>query len=108
MVVRQQYLPASALIPGMVLAKPLVVAERGRVVLRIPAGHILTEAGIEQMLAHHAEYACIERVDNRPEAEREAEIAQEDARLRQIFRFANLDAPHTYAFFNALLNYRKS
>lgn len=108
MEIRQRYLPAAALMPGMVLAKPLVVSEHGRVLLRMPAGSVLTEPGLEQMLAHHAEYACIEQVDERPESECQAKAAQEEARLRQIFRFANLEAPHTRDFFNALLNYRKS
>ncbi len=92
----------------MALAKPLVLTERGRVTLRLPAGQILTEASLEQLAAHHAEYACIEEVDTRSEEERRAEWQQQEARLAQIFQFANLDSPDIRAFYQALLAYRKS
>lgn len=105
---RHRYLPASGLKPGMVLAKPLVIIEYGRVLLRLPAGQTLTEAGIEQLLVHHAEYACVEVLEERSDAVRQAEEAAQEARLKQIFRFADLDSPDTCAFYNALLAYRKS
>lgn len=107
MATRLHYLPLAALQPGMVLGRPLVITDRSRITLRLPAGHLLTEAGLEQLHAHHAEYACVKVDDPRTEAEQQADAAQQEARLRDIFRFANLDAPNIHAFFNALLAYRK-
>ncbi len=105
---RHKYLPLFELRAGMTLAKPLVLTERGRVTLRLPAGQVLSEASIEQLLAHHAEYACIEEADSRSEAERQADGQAQEARLARIFQFANLDSPNIRAFYQALLAYRKS
>lgn len=105
---RQRYLPLFNLSAGMVLAKPLVLIERGRVTLRLPAGHVLTEASLEQLAAHHAEYACIREEDTRSEAERQADWAQQEARQARVFQFADLDSPDIRAFYQALLAYRKS
>ncbi len=91
----------------MVLAKPLILSERGRVTLRLPAGHLLTETSLAQLEAHHAEYACIELEDLRTEEERLQDWQQQEARLQQIFRFADLGKPEIHAFYNALLTYRK-
>lgn len=108
MAVRLQYLPFSALQPGMVLGKPLVVTDRGRVRLRWPAGLQLTEAGLEQLLAHHAEYACVEVEDPRDEEQRQADAIRQEERLRTIFRFADLESSETRSFYDALLSYRKN
>ncbi|MDR3411644.1 MAG: hypothetical protein P4L87_12000 [Formivibrio sp.] len=105
---RQKYVPLSVLEIGMTLAKPLVLTERGRVTLRLQAGHILTDASIEQLAAHHAEYACIEEEDTRSEEERLATWQQEETRLAGIFQFADLDSPDISALYQALLSYRKS
>lgn len=106
--IRQRFLPVSALQEGMILARPLVITEHGRVLLRLPAGQVLTEAGLEQLQARHAEYACVEMLDSRSDAEREADEAKLDARQQQIFRYADMDSPAVAALFNALLQYRKS
>ncbi|SFN03913.1 hypothetical protein SAMN05660284_00349 [Formivibrio citricus] len=107
MAVRLRYLPLSALTPGMALGRPLVITDRGRITLRLPAGHLLTEPGLEQLLAHHAEYACVEVEDPRTDEARQADEEKQEARLREIFRFADPDSPEIAAFFNALLAYRK-
>lgn len=108
MAVRVRYLPLASLVSGMVLGKPLVLTDRGRITLRLPAGHLLTEPGLEQLHAHHAEYACVEVDDPRSAAELLIEAEQQEARLREIFRFADMNTPNIQAFFNALLSYRKS
>lgn len=108
MEIRYRYLPPSALTPGMTLGKPLQVVEHGRVRLRMQDGHEITENCIEQLVAHHAEYACIAEKDTRSEAEKHAEWQQHEARMAHIFRFADLDNPPVRAFYDALLNHRKS
>lgn len=105
---RQKYLPIFDLSAGMVLAKPLVLTERGRVTLRLPAGHILTEASLEQLAAHRAEYACIQVEDTRSATERQAAEEEQEARQARIFQFADLNSPDIRAFYQALLAYRKS
>ena len=105
---RRRYLPLTELQPDMVLAKPLVLSERGRVTLRLPAGHVLTEASLEQLEAHHAEYACIDTEDTRTEIEQNEAWQQQEIRLAQIFQFADLTKPEIRSFYNALLAYRKS
>lgn len=108
MTIRHRYISPTLLHPGMVLARPLVIAERGRVNLRMPSGRVLTETCIEQILAHRAEYICVEENDTRSEAECESDGLRQEARLAHIFRFANLESPNVRAFYNALLTYRKS
>lgn len=105
---RRRYLPLTELQPDMVLARPLVLSERGRVTLRLPAGHVLTETSLAQLEAHHAEYACIDAEDSRTVAEKEEAWQKEEERLAQIFRFADLNQPEIRTFYNALLVYRKS
>ena len=105
--IRYRYLPPSALSPGMILGKPLQVVERGRVCLRMQDGHEITESCITQLLAHHAECVCIVEEESRSKEERQAEWQKQEARMAQIFRFADLDNPQVRAFYDALLHYRK-
>ena len=105
---RRKYLPYQALVCGMVLARPLVLTERGRVTLRLPVGHILNENSLTQLAKHRAEYACVEEEDARTELEQQADRLQQEKRLAEIFKFANLEAPGIRVFYNALLNYRNN
>ncbi|HJW03649.1 MAG TPA: hypothetical protein VJ548_10240 [Azospira sp.] len=105
---RDRYLPAFALIPGMVLAKPLVITERGIVTFSLPAGKMLTEALLRQLRAHHGEFACIENWDERPESQRQLEADQAQGRLAEIFRHADRDSPAAGALHDLILAYRRS
>lgn len=105
---RDRYLPAFALTPGMVLAKPLVITERGIVVFSLPAGKMLTEALLRQLRAHHGEFACIETWDERPENQRQLEFDQAQGRLAEIFRHADRDSPAAGALHDLILAYRRS
>lgn len=90
----------------MVLAKPLVIEDRGRVTLMAPAEQALTEASLERMAAQRAEYACIRVDEDDDPAGPERRHAAAEARLRRIFRGADLTAPASRALFDALLKYR--
>lgn len=105
---RERYIPAFDLTPGMVLAKPLMVAERGVVSFNLRAGETLSEPLIRQLLARRAEMVCIEAKDPRSEDERQAEIAQAEKRLEQIFQGAQPHSPTTRMLYELLLGYRRS
>jgi hypothetical protein len=106
MPIRQSYLPLFAVKPGMTLAKPIVVTERGRAALSLPAGNALTESNIAQLRAHHAQYACISEEDPRSNVVREQQIAVQAARLAAIFHNADLENPELRAFYDAVCAYR--
>jgi hypothetical protein len=103
---RRSYLPLFSVEPGMALAKPVVVTERGRAVLSLPAGHLLTDANIAQLRAHHAQYVCVDEEDTRSHIVREQQMVIQEARLAAIFHNANLDHPETRAFYEAVRAYR--
>ncbi|MDR1887860.1 MAG: hypothetical protein LBQ81_00470 [Zoogloeaceae bacterium] len=103
---RQSYLPLFAVEPGMILAKPVVVTERGRAVLSLPEGCALTDAGIAQLRAHHAQYVCVSEDDPRSSIVREQQIAVQAARLEAIFHNADLEHPELRAFYDAVRAYR--
>lgn len=108
MSLRYRYLPLFELQAGMVLGRPVALAERGVVVLNLPAGHVLTEANLEQLAARHAEYACIAAEDERSEEFCRQHRATQEARLAAIFSHADLDHPETRALYEAVLAYRSA
>lgn len=108
MSVRLRYLPMQEIEAGMVLGHQLVLSERGVAVLNLPEGHVLTEANLAQLRARHAEYACIAAADTRSEAERQQLRQEQEARLRSIFRNADLEQAATRGLFDAVLAYRSA
>jgi hypothetical protein len=108
MTIRQVYLPLFSVRAGMTLARPAVVTERQVTVLRLPAGHELTENNLAQLRAHHAHYLCIAEEDTRGEVLRAQNIAAQSARLERIFRNADPEHPETRAFQAAVRAYRLS
>jgi hypothetical protein len=102
---RRSYLPLFSVEPGMTLARPVVVTEQGRAALSLPTGHLLTEANIAQLRAHHAQYVCVDEEDRRSNIVREQQIAVQEARLAAIFRNAGLNHPGTRAFYEAVRAY---
>jgi hypothetical protein len=105
---RLRHLPLHELRPGMVLGHPIVLTERGIVVLNLPAGHVLNEASLAQLAARHAEYAAICEPETRSPEALAALRAREEARLALIFSNADLDHPDTRAFYEAVLAYRSA
>ncbi|MCL2076610.1 MAG: hypothetical protein FWH15_09305 [Betaproteobacteria bacterium] len=103
---RHRFLPLSMAAPDMVLARPVRLTDRGRVVLNFPAQHSLTRNNISQLRAHHAQYVCVQEEDFRGHLARERFEMDQIERLQKIFRHTNLGDPDTRAFFDAALAYR--
>ncbi|MDR0234168.1 MAG: hypothetical protein LBI31_05120 [Zoogloeaceae bacterium] len=108
MSIRHRFLPLSVVEPDMVLARPLMLTDRGRVILSFPADHVLTQNNLEQLRARHAQYVCVQEEDNRGQMARERFETDQIDRLQIIFRHADMGDPETRAFFEAILAYRVS
>lgn len=106
MAIRLRYLPLSDVTEGMVLGAPLVLPEHGVSTFGLPMGHVLTETNLHQMAVRHAEFVCIQQEDTRSDDERAAEIAASEARVRHIFRSADLSQPLMARLYGAVLAYR--
>jgi len=103
---RHRFLPLSRVTPDMVLARPVMVTERGKVVLNLPVEHVLTRNNLAQLRAHHAQYVCVLEEDYRGRLARERFEMDQIERLQTIFCHADLGDPETRAFFEAVLAYR--
>lgn len=101
------HLPLFELTVDMVLARPVLLSNRGMVILSFPAGQALTEAHLAQLAAHHAEYACV-WVSVAPEEtpQRRRALDAQKARVEALFRNASREDPATEAFFTHLLSFR--
>lgn len=106
--IRLRYLPLSEAEAGMVLGAPVALTEQGVRSFVLPAGHELTETNLHQMRLRQAECVCIQQPDERSDAERDAEHSAGEARLRHIFRAADLDNPTLARLYAAVLAYRNS
>jgi len=106
MSIRHRFLPLFMVAPDMVLARPLMLMERGRNVLNLPAEHVLTQSNLSQLRAHHAQYVCVQEEDYRGQMARECFEMDQIKRLQAIFYHADLGDPETRAFFEAALAYR--
>lgn len=105
---RLRYLPISEVKEGMVLGVPLVLSEHGVSNFSLPVGHALTETNIRQMSVRHAEFVCVQQLDERSEAERLAEYKAAEARLKHIFRASNRDDPVISRLYEAVLAFRRA
>lgn len=105
---RLRCLPLPEVAEGMVLGAPLVVVERGVVRFSLPAGHVLTENNLRQLVVRQAEVVCVKEDDNRSDQEREAEWSGLERRLGRIFSAAPMGEPAVAALYNAVLVYRRS
>lgn len=103
---RERHLPCVDLEPGMILARPVKVCQRGVLSYSLGAGTVLTDNSIGQLLAHGAECACIVEADGRPESQRRAETERHMERLAAIFSHAE-PTPATQALLAALQDYRR-
>jgi hypothetical protein len=105
---RLRYLQLPDVSEGMVLGAPLVLmADNGVISLTLPAGHVLNESTLRQLHVRHAEFVCIQVEDERSDEERAAEVEQAEARLKRIFRGADLSRPAVAGLYEALLAYRR-
>lgn len=104
---RLKHLPLPDVSEGMVLGAPLLLlADNGVISLTLPGGHVLNESTLRQLHVRHAEFVCIQVEDERTDEERAAEVAQAEARLRRIFRAADLSRPAVAGLYEALRAYR--
>jgi hypothetical protein len=92
--------------PDMILARPVILTDRGRVVLNFPAEHVLTRNNLAQLRAHHAQYVCVQEEDFRGQLTRKRFEMDQIERLQKIFHHADLGDPCVRAFFDAALVYR--
>lgn len=104
---RLRHLPLSEVCEGMMLGAPLVLTENGVISLSLPAGHVLTESSLRQIHVRHAEFVCIRLEDERSDEERADDIAATEARLRQIFRAADLSQPAVAGLYEAVRAFRR-
>lgn len=104
---RIHYLPLGLAVPGMVLGAPLVLMEHGVVRFNLPVGHVLTDANLEQLRTRHAEIVCVQEPDTRTSEQREAEWAQEEARVKRVFQLADMKQNLVRSLFQSVLAYRR-
>lgn len=103
---RKHYLPFGEVQPGMVLGEPITLAERNIVRFSLPAGHELNDSSLRQLAAHHAEFVCILKPDERSDEQIATDAAAAAARVMQIFEGADLGKPVLAALFDRVLAYR--
>lgn len=106
--VRRRYLPLPEVTAGMVLGAALILTEKGVISFNLPAGHELTESNLQQMRVRHAEFVCVQEVDQRSDAERAEAWAQAEARLQRIFRAADLRQPTMAGLYEAVRAFRRT
>lgn len=103
---RRHYLPFQEVASGMTLGETVTLSERQVIRFSLPAGHVLTEANLRQLAAHHAEFICIAVPDTRSDEEVSVDTAAAAARVMHIFEGADLSQPLLAALFNRVLAYR--
>ncbi|MFV5214806.1 hypothetical protein ACLIIZ_13895 [Azonexus caeni] len=103
---RLHYIPISEAVEGMVLGAPLAIADHGVTNFTLPAGNPLTEGNLHQIAMRHGEFVCIREDDPRSDAERDADLVREKARLDRIFAQADRSQPALAALYAAVLAYR--
>ena len=101
-----RYLPLSEVVEGMVLGAPLTIAEHGVTNFALPAGHVLTDSNLRQIVQRHGEFACITEDDPRSDEMRAAERVHCQSRLDTIFSRADRSKPAIARLYAAVLDYR--
>ena len=105
---RPHYYPIIEAKEGMVLGAQVNVSNNGILRFSLPAGHILTEDNLHQLLAHHAEFIFVALPDHRTDEAVAVDAAQAAGRLLQIFAGADLTEPNMAGLFNQILAYRSA
>ena len=105
---RPRYLPVSEAEAGMVLGIQVRTVGRGPLRFSLPAGHVLTDDNLHQLLAHRAEFIFIAEPDLRPDEQVSVDAALAAHRVMQIFSAADLTDPTMAALFDSVLGYRSA
>lgn len=103
---RRHYIPLLEAKVGMLLSAPACVVERGVLSVRLSAGQALTEDGLHQLHARHAEFIFVEEADTRSDEQVGIDAALAARRVQQIFEGADLTDPNMAALFDQILAYR--
>ena len=106
--VRQRFVPIEEARVGMVLGAAANAIEKGLLSLTLPAGHVLTEDSLGQLVAHHAEFIQIEYPDTRSDEAVADDVAAASCRVLDIFNDADLTDPTLAALFEQVLAYRSA
>ncbi|HRK38783.1 MAG TPA: hypothetical protein PK347_10365 [Burkholderiaceae bacterium] len=106
--IRQRFIPVEEACVGMVLGVAANAVERGLLSLTLPASHVLTEASLGQLVAHHAEFIQIEYPDQRTDEAVADDVAVAARRVLEIFEDADLTEPTLAALFEQVLAYRSA
>ncbi len=106
--IRHQFIPIEDARVGMVLGVAANAIEKGLLSLTLPAGHLLTEDSLSQLVAHHAEFIQIQYPDTRMDETVADEVAATAKRVMDIFDGINLSDPNLAALFDQVLAYRSA
>lgn len=105
---RPRFLPIFLAKPGMTLSDAIELSHNVYLCLALPAGHVLTEESLYQLVKHHAEYLYIAEPETRTPQQIATDSASAARRTLEIFRHADLGEPNMAAFFDQVLRYRSA
>jgi len=102
---RTRYLPLEHAREGMVL---IDAARDNYERTLLPAGAVLTEENLHQLLAHHVQFVCVSQTETRTPEQIAVDAAESARRVLKVFQRANLTDPLMAALFNQTLIYRSA
>ncbi len=105
---RHHYLPIEQALPGMVISAPMQISQQGFLSMTLPAGLVLTQENINQLIAHRAEFVDVDLDDPGSDEQVADDAAHAAHRLLEIFEGADLSEPYMANFFDQVLIYRST
>ena len=102
---RTHFLPIENASAGMELAEAVKDSFQRAL---LPAGSVLTEENLQQLLSHRVEFIHVSVVDERSDEEIAVEAATAARSVMEIFADADLNQPTMAALFNQVLLYRSA
>lgn len=105
---RQEYVAIQAATTGMALAAPANAVQGGSSAFSLPAGHVLTEENIHQLLRHKVEFIVVTAPDMRTDDQIAEERARTTERIQTIFSGANLSDPCTASLYEQVMAFRSA
>lgn len=102
---RTHFLPIENATEGMVLAEAVKDSFQRAL---LPAGSVLTEENLQQLLSHRVEFIRVTFEDERSDAMVAADAASTAHEVLEIFAQADLSQPTMAALFNQVLLYRSA
>jgi hypothetical protein len=72
----------------------------------LPAGAVLTDENLHQLLAHQVEFVCVAEPEQRTQEEIDKHVEAVKARLDTVFATADRTASHVAALYAQVLAYR--